>query len=126
MNIINTAGTVPIPNHKIENGIHATGGIGLKILITKVAISSKVLYHPSSIPKGIAIIEASIKPANTLNNVSIVFVKSFPFSITTHAEFKTSKGPGKIYEENNPIPLVITYQNNIKIIGRIKGTNLFL
>ena len=79
MNMINTAGTVPIPNHKIENGIHATGGIGLKTLITKVHKSSRVLYHPSKIPKGIATTDARIKPENTLNNVSIVFVRSFPF-----------------------------------------------
>jgi hypothetical protein len=124
--MINTAGTVPIPNHKIENGIQATGGIGLRILITKVHKSSKVLYHPRIIPKGIATTEAKIKPANTLNKVSIVFVRSFPFSMTVHAEFITSKGPGRIYEENNPNPLVIKYQNNIKITGRINGINLFL
>jgi hypothetical protein len=41
--IMNTAGTIPIPNHRMENGIHATGGIGLRILITKVAMSSNVL-----------------------------------------------------------------------------------
>ena len=126
MKIMNTAGKVPIPNHKIENGIHATGGIGLKTLITKVHKSSRVLYHPSKIPHGIATTDAQIKPAKTLNKVSTVFVKSFPFSITTRAEFSTSSGPGRIYEENNPKPLVIKYQKKIKIIGMINGTNLFL
>ena len=76
---MNTAGTVPIPNHKIENGIHATGGIGLKILITNVHKSSKVLYHPSKIPRGIATKDAKIKPANTFNKVSTVLVSNFPF-----------------------------------------------
>jgi hypothetical protein len=126
MNIMNTAGTVPIPNHKIEKGIHATGGIGLNILITKVHKSSKVLYHPSSIPTGIATTDAKIKPAKTLNKVSTVFLRSLPFSITTQAEFTTSSGPGSIYEENNPKPLVIKYQKKIKIIGMINGINLFL
>ena len=126
MKIMNTAGNVPIPNHKIENGIHATGGIGLKTLITNVAKSSNVLYHPSNIPNGIATIDANIKPENTLNKVSIVFVRSFPFSITTHAEFTTSIGLGNIYEENNSTPSVIKYQNNIKMIGKINGINLFL
>ena len=88
--------------------------------------SSKVLYHPSNIPAGIAITDAKIRPANTLNKVSIVLVKSFPFSMTVHAEFTTSIGPGNIYEENKPIPLVIKYQKKIKIIGTIKGINLFL
>ena len=123
---MNTAGNVPIPNHKIENGIQATGGIGLKTLITKVHKSSNILYHPSNIPTGIATRDAIIKPANTLNKVSIVFVRSLPFSITTHAELTTSIGPGNIYEENKPIPLVIKYQKNIKIIGTINGTNLLL
>jgi hypothetical protein len=126
MNIINTAGNVPIPNHKMENGIQATGGIGLRTLITKVHKSSRILYQPSKIPKGIATTDAQIKPANTLNKVSIVFVRSFPFSITTHAELTTSRGPGSIYEENNPNPFVIKYQKNIKIIGTINGTNLLL
>ena len=88
--------------------------------------SSRALYHPSNIPRGIETTDARIKPANTLNNVSIVFVRSLPFSITTHAEFTTSKGPGNIYEENKPNPWVIKYQKNIKIIGKIKGTNLLL
>ena len=66
--MMNIAGTVPIPNHKIENGIQAIGGIGLKILITKLHKSSKVLYHPSNTPKGIATTEARIKPPNTLND----------------------------------------------------------
>ena len=110
----------------MENGIHATGGIGLKTLITKVQISSKVLYHPSKIPRGIATMDANIKPANTLNNVSIVFVNNLPFSITTHAELTTSSGPGKIYDENKPNALVIRYQKNIKTAGKISGMNLFL
>ena len=49
-----TAGNIPIPNQRIENGIHATGGIGLNTLIIKVAMSSRVLYHPRRIPKGMA------------------------------------------------------------------------
>ena len=110
----------------MENGIHATGGIGLKILITKVQISSRVLYHPSKIPRGIATIDAKIKPKNTLNNVSTVFANNLPFSITTQAEFTTSSGPGNIYDENNPKQLVIRYQMNIKITGNNNGTNLFL
>lgn len=94
MKIINTAGTVPIPNHKIEKGIHATGGIGLKTLITNVQISSNFEYQPRRIPKGIAIIDARIKPANTLNKVSNVLVNSFPDTIIFQAEIQTSTGLG--------------------------------
>ena len=51
MKIINIAGAVPIPNHNIENGIQAIGGIGLNILITKLHKVYNLLYHPSNIPK---------------------------------------------------------------------------
>ena len=58
MKIINIAGAVPIPNHNIENGIQAIGGIGLNILITKLHKVYNLLYHPSNIPKGIATTDA--------------------------------------------------------------------
>ena len=124
--MINTAGTIPIPNHKIENGIHATGGIGLKTLKTNEAISSNVLYHPSKIPKGIATIDAKIKPPNTLYKVSKVFVRSFPFIINSQADWQTVIGPGRMYGLTIPNPSVIRYQKMIKQIGKINGINLFL
>ena len=124
MKMMNIAGTVPIPNHKIENGIQAIGGIGLKILITKEHNSSKGLYQPSKIPAGIAKTEANNKPANTLNNVLTVIVKSLPFWITIQAEFTTSTGLGKIYAENRFNTQVIKYQIIIIIIGKTHGMNL--
>lgn len=124
--MINTAGNIPIPNQRIENGIHATGGIGLKTLMTKVAISSKVLYQPSKIPKGIATTDAKIKPPNTLYKVSNVFVRSFPDNIKFHADSQTVTGPGNIYGLIRCKPSVIRYQKMIKQIGKIKGINLFL
>lgn len=126
MKMMNIAGMVPIPNHKIENGIQAIGGIGLKILITKVHKSSKVLYHPSKIPKGIAIIAARAKPPNTLNNESIVFFKSFPETINSHADSQTVIGPGRIYGSTKPNPSVIKYQKMIITIGKINEIHLRL
>ena len=123
---MNIAGMVPIPNHNIENGIHAIGGIGLKILITKLHKSSKVLYHPSKIPNGIATIAARIKPPNTLNNEAIVFLRSLPDKIKFHAELQTSIGLGKIYGLTICNPSVIRYQKMIMTIGKINEINLLL
>ena len=126
MKMMNTAGNIPIPNHRMENGIHATGGIGLNTLMTSVAISSRVLYHPSRIPNGMATIDAKIKPPNTLYNVSNVLVKSFPDNIKVQADWQTVIGPGKIYGLTNPNPSVIKYQKMIITIGKINGINLLL
>ena len=73
-----TAGNIPIPNQRIENGIHATGGIGLNTLITKVAMSSRVLYHPRRIPKGMATTAAKIKPTDCNRTRKDVWIDNAP------------------------------------------------
>ena len=96
MNITNTAEDNPIPNHKMENGIHEIGGIGLKILIINELNLSNVSYHPRMIPKGIATADASRIPENTLTNVLEVCMNSFPLTIKVHAAVNTFIGLGKI------------------------------
>ena len=66
MKIINTAGPIPIPNHIIEKGIHAIGGIGLKILMTNLHNVSNRSYQPNSMPNVIPTVDASSIPNNTL------------------------------------------------------------
>ena len=66
MKIINTAGPIPIPNHIIEKGIHAIGGIGLKILITNLHNVSNRLKYPNIIPSAIPTVDANNMPNNTL------------------------------------------------------------
>ena len=63
---MNTAGAVPIPNQRIENGIHAIGGIGLKILMIKEHKRSNLLDQPNIIPNEIPTTAAKNKPRNTL------------------------------------------------------------
>ena len=120
-----------LSDRKIESefflqDVRVCGGIGLKTLIIKVAISSKVLYHPSKIPKGIAIIDAKIRPPNTLYKVSNVFARSLPFNINFQADSQTVIGPGNIYGLTILNPSVIKYQKIIMQIGKINGMNLFL
>ena len=96
MNITNTAEDNPIPNHKMENGLHEIGGLGLKILIIKELNLSKVSYHPRIIPNGIATTDARIIPENTLTKVLEVCIASFPFDIKFHPAVKTFTGLGNI------------------------------
>ena len=94
--ITNTADDNPIPNHKMENGIHEIGGIGLKILMIKELNLSKVSYHPRIIPKGIATADARIIPENTFTRVLEVCINNFPLLIKVQAAVNTFKGLGKI------------------------------
>ena len=48
---MNTACHIPILNHIIEKGIHAIGGIGLKILITNLYNVSNSLNQPNNLFK---------------------------------------------------------------------------
>ncbi len=66
MKIMNIAGHTPIPNHIIEKGIHAIGGIGLKTLTTNLHILSNRLYQPNIMPNVIPTVDASNIPNNTL------------------------------------------------------------
>ena len=66
MKIMNTAGPIPIPNHIIEKGIHAIGGIGLKILIINLHNISNRSDQPNIIPNVIPTTDASSIPNNTL------------------------------------------------------------
>ena len=96
MKITNTADDNPIPNHKIENGIHEIGGIGLRILIINELNLSKVSYHPRIIPKGMATTDARIIPENTFTSVLEVCINSFPLLIKVHPAVNTFIGLGKI------------------------------
>ena len=96
MKIMNTAGPTPIPNHIIEKGIHAIGGIGLKILIINLHNVSKRLNQPNSIPNVIPTTDASNIPNNTLYIVSNISLKSLPETINLTKEVATSTGPGNM------------------------------
>ena len=96
MKITNTAEDNPIPNHKMENGIHEIGGIGLKILMIKELNLSKVSYHPRTIPNGIATTDARMIPENTFTKVLEVCMNSFPLLNKVQAAVNTFNGLGKM------------------------------
>ena len=96
MKITNTAEDNPIPNQRMENGIHEIGGIGLKILMINELNLSKVSYHPRIIPKGIATTDARIIPENTFIRVLEVCIANFPLVNKVHAAVNTFTGLGKI------------------------------
>ena len=96
MKIMNTAGPTPIPNHIIEKGIHAIGGIGLKILITNLHNLSNSLNQPNIMPNVIPTTDASNIPNNTLYSVSKISLKSWPETTNLTNEFATSVSPGNM------------------------------
>ena len=53
MNKIKIAGSLPIPNHSIANGIQLIGEIVLKSSINGLKARPRSLYHPSVSPIGI-------------------------------------------------------------------------
>ena len=59
-----------MPNHKILNGIHAKGGIGLKKFTTGSKDHAKLLEAPSREPNGIATKRATPMAIKTLERLA--------------------------------------------------------
>ncbi len=119
MNMMNIAGFDPIPNHNIENGIHAIGGIGLNILTINVDILSNRLDHPSISPSVIPTTAARSRPTNTLYNVAIISVNNLPDTTNFMNALNTSIGPGNIYDGTIINTSQIRYHMIISITGKI-------
>ena len=119
MNMMNIAGFDPIPNHNIEKGIHAIGGIGLNILTINVDILSNLLDHPNISPNVIPTIAASSKPTSTLYNVAIISLNSLPESSNFTNALNTSIGPGNIYDGTIMNTSHTMYQMIKSITGKI-------
>ena len=92
--MMNTAGNIPIPNHRIENGIHATGGIGLKILITnttRIRSYSLIIIINEFINSLFEILEST--EATTLTE--LVFEKFNIFEMIKNSDKKDTQIVGK-------------------------------
>ena len=119
MNMMNTAGAIPIPNHNMENGIHAIGGIGLNILITKLDNLSNLSDHPIIIPNNTPTTDAKTIPIITLYNVSHTSVNNSPVLHNFMKELTTSTGPGNIYDGNTVNTSANIYHTITIRIGKI-------
>ncbi len=96
MKIMNTAGPIPIPNHIIEKGIHAIGGIGLRTLMTNLHNVSNRSYQPNIMPNIIPTVDI-MRLGNLMSRYSDgVFQKN--------------------YDTN-------AFLNNIKAINKLKAIN---
>ncbi|MFR2851311.1 MAG: hypothetical protein ACLTD4_06520 [Hungatella sp.] len=87
----------PSPNHTIDNGIHAIGGIGLRISKIGRNNAEATLNHPMRIPNTVPVIDPRRNPMSTrlkLHRIcpSIVCVP-IGCTIDTKKAVKVSAGP---------------------------------
>lgn len=120
---MNIAGNDHIPNHNIENGIHAIGGIGLNTLTITLVNLSKYLDQPAISPKLIPTIAAIISPRITLYKVSNMSVTNLPDVNRLINELNTSTGPGNVYDGKIIKTSAKIYQIIMRIIGSIILSN---
>jgi hypothetical protein len=89
-------GNSPIPNHKIDNGIHAMGGIGLTISTIGSTNDLAFSDQPISNPKDTAIAEPIPNPKNTRNNDIWICFSNSPEINSLRKAWPIDSGDGKM------------------------------
>ena len=83
----------PMPNHRIDSGIQASGGIGLSISTSESTCSLKPFHQPIATPSGMATSDHR-KATNSRRSESNRWRKSSPETMSSQAAAATAVGGG--------------------------------
>ena len=100
----------PMPNHRMDSGIHASGGIGRSISMIVSSCSSTMRNQPMAMPIGIEML-AHMKATISRFSESRAWRKSSPELISSQAAVKISVGGGSSVREVESSTRRLTYSH---------------